>query len=387
MNNYRAGIYLRLSKEDGAKESSSIASQRMVIENFASERGYKIVREFSDDGFSGTNFDRPAFNQMIKEVEKGQINMIIVKDLSRLGRDYIMTGKYTEEYFPMMNVRFIAINDSFDSESGESDLAPFRNVINEMYARDISRKIRSSLYAKMKNGEFIGNFPPYGYRKENHRLMLDEESSQIVREIYEEILNGKSLADISIILNNKRVLCPLDYRLQKLGKDINNTKWTAQSIRKIVKNPVYIGRLVQGKTRKPSFKSKKSHLVNIDKLIIYEDAHPPIVAKDVFEIANRVISIRSTSQKRSALSGIITCGHCGKVLRISRQKTLVCENNCLEGARISEDYVLTNINELLVKHKINYLFEDMSLVNKLKSFKTITISFDKQAEIMGFFRQ
>lgn len=381
MKNYNAGIYLRLSKDDGTRESSSIASQRMVVTNFANEHGYEIQREFCDDGFSGTNFDRPAFCQMLEAVEKSEINMIIVKDLSRLGRDYIMTGKYTEEYFPMMNVRFVAVNDNFDSENGDSDLAPFRNVINEMYARDISRKIRTSLYAKMRNGQFVGNFPPYGYKKENHKLVIDKDSSRIVKRIYNEVFVGNSLKQIADQLNNDNVLSPLDYRADKLKREALNIPWTPQALRKIIKNPVYIGKLVQGKSRKPTFKSKKPNKVSDDRLIIVENSHQPVVSRELYIITNKAISISISSQRKSPLSGLITCGKCGKTLKISRMRNIVCDNQCLNRLSITEQHVLEKINKFLIKNDIRPPFQDMTLIEKLININNVTILYNRDIEI------
>lgn len=184
---YRGAIYLRLSKDDESRrESSSISSQRRLLMSYAKEHDFSIVKEYSDDGWSGTTFDRPAFQEMIQDVKKGSINLILTKDLSRLGRNYIVSGQYTEFFFPSMNVRFIAVNDGYDSAVSDSDMIPFKNIMNEMYARDISKKIRSSLRIRMKDGSYIGNFPPYGYEKYPGppiRLVPDPKASPIVKQI------------------------------------------------------------------------------------------------------------------------------------------------------------------------------------------------------------
>ena len=174
---YKAGLYMRLSKDDGQRESSGIESQRLLLRDFAKRENIEVFDEYVDDGYSGTSYDRPAFGRLLTDIEEKRINTVIVKDMSRLGRNYIVTGELTEVYFPEHFVRFIAINDGYDSKFGNDDMAPFRHVVNEMYARDISRKIRSALYAKMKEGQYIGSFAPYGYRKSNENknvLVIDE---------------------------------------------------------------------------------------------------------------------------------------------------------------------------------------------------------------------
>ena len=189
---YIAGLYLRLSKDDGAGESSSISTQRNILLSYAKDNNFRIYDEYVDDGWSGTNFERPEFKRMIKDIESGHINLVLTKDLSRLGRDYITTGQYTEIYFPSKGVRYIAINDGYDSESQYTDIVPFKNVLNEMYARDTSRKIRSAFISKMEQGSYIGNFAPYGYKKDernkNH-LIIDEEAAPIVSKIFKMAAN------------------------------------------------------------------------------------------------------------------------------------------------------------------------------------------------------
>ena len=185
---YRAALYMRLSKDDeGAGESSSITNQRDMLTAYAGEHGYRICCEYVDDGYPGTSFDRPAFQRMLRDIEARRVNLVLTKDLSRLGRDYIQTGQYTEVYFPAKKVRYIAVNDGFDSESQYTDIAPFKHVVNEMYARDASKKIRSAFAAKMRGGSYIGNFAPYGYQKDpgdkNH-LVPDGAAAAVVQKIF-----------------------------------------------------------------------------------------------------------------------------------------------------------------------------------------------------------
>ena len=285
MNNF-AALYMRLSKDDRKSESRSISSQREILRNFASEKGFLIFDEYIDDGFSGTNFDRPAFKRMLSDIENGKIGIVITKDLSRLGRDYISAGEFTEIYFPSKGIRYIAINDGYDSGNGSSDIIPFKNLVNEMYARDISRKIRSAFSARMKNGDFVGAFAPFGYIRspENrHKLVPDIKTAPIVKRIFSESAKGKPPIRIAKQLDFDNVPTPLDFR-----KGISKSKsWSSATILKILKNPVYLGHMVQGKTEKISFKSKKSVFVPGEKQFVVENTHEAIVDKETFEKANK----------------------------------------------------------------------------------------------------
>ena len=202
---YTAALYMRLSKDDdGAAESASIITQRKMLRSYAAEHGYVVFDEYVDDGWSGTNFDRPDFKRMIGDIEAKKVNMVITKDLSRLGRDYITAGQYTEIYFPSKGVRYIAIHDGYDSDSPYSDIAPFKNVINEMYARDTSKKIRSAFATKMRDGAYIAAFAPYGYQKDpadkNH-LVVDRQSGQVVKRIFRMAAEGAPPTEIARSLN------------------------------------------------------------------------------------------------------------------------------------------------------------------------------------------
>lgn len=198
---YRAALYMRLSKDDdGAAESASITTQRQMLRSYAAEHGYAVYDEYSDDGYSGVSFERPEFRRMIADIEAKRVNLVIVKDLSRLGRDYITAGQYTEIYFPSKGVRCIAVNDGYDSEGPYTDIAPFKNVINEMYARDISKKIRSAFAAKMREGAYVAAFAPYGYQKDaadKNRLVTDARSGEIVKRIFTMAAGGAKPADIA----------------------------------------------------------------------------------------------------------------------------------------------------------------------------------------------
>lgn len=269
----RAAAYLRLSIEDGDKaESNSIGNQRELIRDFAAERpGLHLVEEYADDGYTGTNFERPGFKRMMEDIKSGKINCIIVKDLSRLGRNYIEMGKYLEQIFPMMGIRFIAINDNYDNantESSDSDsiVVPFKNLLNDSYCRDISIKVRSQLDMKRRKGEFIGGYAIYGYCKDKrnkNRLVVDEYAADIVRSIYRRKLEGMSAQAIAEQLNSEDVLAPSEYkRLCGLNyhsgfKAGTHAKWQAIQVLRILKNEVYTGTMVQGRRQKINYKIKK----------------------------------------------------------------------------------------------------------------------------------
>lgn len=301
MIQYRGAIYLRLSKDDEShRESSSIGSQRRLLMSYAKEHGFSIVKEYSDDGWSGTTFDRPAFQDMIQDIKKGKINLILTKDLSRLGRNYIISGQYTEFFFPSMNVRFIAVNDGYDSAVSDSDMIPFKNIMNEMYARDISKKIRSSLRIRMEDGSYIGNFPPYGYQKHSGppiRLIPDPDASPIVKQIFALGAKDKTPAQIAQLLNASHILSPSCYRCSKYPqlKEKHypySGRWTANTILKMLHNPVYLGRMIQGKSRKLSFKSpliiKNPRELWIDSGI----THEALVTEELFEACQAAIEKR-----------------------------------------------------------------------------------------------
>lgn len=303
MKKYTAGLYMRLSKDDGNNESSSIGNQRKILRAFSKEKCFEIYDEYIDDGYSGTNFERPEFKRMIEDIENKKINLVITKDLSRLGRDYITTGQYTEIYFPGKGVRYIAINDGYDSEGPYGDIAPFKNVVNEMYARDISRKIRSSLLIRMKDGHYIGNFAPYGYEKDKDNkshLKVDKAVSEVLRAIFCLAANGCTPGKIAEFLNETGISSPIVYRCKKYGIELKNYAeckkhiWTSATVRKILKNEVYIGNTVQHKTSKLSFKVKASLRIPQNEWIKVENTHEPIIDKNTFESAQNQLAVRNT---------------------------------------------------------------------------------------------
>lgn len=231
-NSFKVGIYIRLSRDDGNIESDSIISQRSLLNQYVKENNYNLVDEYVDDGFTGTNFERPSFKRMIKDIESGKINMIITKDMSRLGRDYIGTGELIEKYFPNKNVRYIAINDGIDTfiDNTNNDIAPFKAIMNDMYAKDISKKIRSVLKEKQKQGEYMCSISAYGYKKHptiKNKLIVDEQVRDTVEKIFDMYSNGHGSVEIVNYLNSNKFLSPTGYRKTGLVQD--NT-WSKSSI-------------------------------------------------------------------------------------------------------------------------------------------------------------
>ena len=334
MNDYSAALYMRLSRDDErVSESASISTQRSILRKFAEENHFHIYKEYIDDGFSGTNFDRPAFKQMIRDIECEKINMVITKDLSRLGRNYIVTGEYTEIYFPSKKVRYIAINDGYDSITPYTDIAPFKNVINEMYARDISKKIRSALETKMQEGAFVGSKAPYGYKRElgnKHRLVIDKQVSPVIKEIFQSAAEGIPPINIAHDLNSRKILPPSLYRITEHSCTSQNDfiydkKWTSGTIIKILRNIVYIGHMAQGKTTKLSFKSNVSITNPTENWHIVKNTHAAIIDETTFRLASAKIRRRTCAKGNfeNIFSGTAICADCGKNMSTvgSRKKT------------------------------------------------------------------
>ena len=332
---YHAAIYVRLSKEDGAvashekTESNSIANQKSLIRDFLENKNdIEVVQEYVDDGFSGSNFERPAFQMMLEDIKKGKIDCVVTKDLSRFGREYIDSGMYIERLFPAMGVRFIAINDGIDSGEAKSQsdeiIIPFKNLINDAYCRDISIKIRSHLEIKRKQGDVITAFVPYGYKKndkDKHKLEIDVYAANVVKDIFRMKLHGKSQDAIACELNSSGILPPAEYKAstgsnyQTCFKTKEKSEWTSVMVRRILTNEVYIGNLVQGKQTTPNHKVKKTIIKEKCEWIMIEKNHEPVITDRDFEVVQRLLAMDTrTSPDREEvypLSGVVTCGGCG----------------------------------------------------------------------------
>ena len=330
INSYNACIYARLSRDDGDKlESDSIINQKALIRDFLSKHPeIHVVSEKTDDGYSGVNFDRPAFQEMMDEIRSGKINCVVVKDLSRFGRNYIEAGNYIERVFPFLGVRFIAINDNYDSlDRNQSDslIIPFKNLINDAYCKDISVKIRSQLEIKRKKGQFLGAFAVYGYMKDeedHNKLVLDTYASEIVRAIFKWKKQGMSQGRIADKLNMQGVLCPMEYKISLGMKVQTNFRvhkkalWSQTAVTRILSNEIYTGVLVQGKQGTPNYKIKKILPKDETEWIRVEGAVPVIIDRDTFDsvqmILKKDIRIAPEEEVVYPLSGYLKCGDCGQ---------------------------------------------------------------------------
>jgi DNA invertase Pin-like site-specific DNA recombinase len=321
---YAAAVYCRLSRDDGTdSESNSIQTQRQMLRRYASENGFSIYDEYVDDGYSGTTFDRPDFNRMIRDIGDGHVNVIITKDLSRLGRNNALVAHYTEIFFPENDIRYIAVTDGIDTFRGDNEIMPFKSIVNEYYAKDISKKIRSSFVIKSQNGEFIGSKPPYGYQKDpdnKNKLIPDEITSIHANEIFERIVAGHSPYSITKYFLKNKVLKPRCYDDIKEGRKIleqleNPYKWHESSVVKIVKNPVYLGHMVNHKNVTRSYKIKKRIDIPTENQIVVENTHEALVDESTFEIANKMVKVKKKRAKDGQahiFTGLLKCGDCGK---------------------------------------------------------------------------
>lgn len=397
-----ACMYLRLSREDGdSTESNSISNQRQIIKSYARDNDFKVVAEYVDDGFSGSNFDRPKFKKMIQDLEEKKFKTIIVKDLSRFGRDYIESGKYLQKIFPEKGIRFISVNDNYDSENADvSDthlILPIRNFINDSYCRDISMKVKSSKEIKRKNGEFIGAFAPFGYKKDSknkHKLVVDTEVSHIIERIFNMKIDGYSSKAIADFLNSIGCVTPSKHKENSgdnhtTGFIVKDSKWDAKMVNRIITNKVYIGVLEQGKTRKLNYKSKREVEVNEEDWIVINDSHKPIISKSIYALANKMMlrDVKQSADIPHILSGMLYCKDCGSSMVRRKVKSkngynifYICSqyNNKGDCTRhsIKEDYLL-DMTLFALKDYLKKYNELLSQVNKLDVSKvTFNIDFE-----------
>lgn len=325
---WNAALYIRLSREDGDKlESDSITSQRDMLCRFLSQNpDLKTFDEYVDDGVSGTTFERPSFQRMIEDIKTNKVNCVIVKDLSRLGRNHIETSKYIEILFPMLKVRFIAINDQIDSylkpQSVNNVIVPFKNLLNDEYCRDISMKIRSSLTIKRENGQYIGSFPCYGYvksKEDKHKLVIDEEAAQNVRNAFRLFIDGATLRGIATTFNESGILTPSEYKRSKGFNDRHYTThekafWDTIAIRRMLTNQMYVGDMVQKQMEIVSYKVNICRRIDKDKRIIVPNTHEPIISREDFNkvqsLLNRDTRVCVSNNELDLFSGFVKCGDC-----------------------------------------------------------------------------
>lgn len=396
---YNVGIYIRLSREDEDKkklESESITNQRNLILNYINraEENFKIYDEYIDDGVSGTTFDRENFKRLISDIECGKVNCVITKDYSRLGRDYIKSGEYLEKYFPEHNIRYIAILDNIDtiSDSASNDIAPYRAILNDQYAKDISKKVRASVYTKKSNGDFLGWKAVYGYKRDKtnkNKIVIDEEAAKVVRRIFNLAYSGKSCKAIADILSKEKIPIPSVYaNLNRGRKSKAYGLWCSRTISEMLNNQTYIGNLTQGRRKRISYKVKKDVRVPKEQWIIVENTHEAIIDKELFDKVQLLTQINKNKQKKSndyLLKGFLFCEECGHAITVSRKnenraytgcshyqkysKFKICTSHCMNYQKL-ENEVLGMIKTLCKKYvdssKFENILKNSSKLNKIK---------------------
>lgn len=379
-----AALYCRLSRDDGTEsESNSIGNQKKLLSQKAKEMGLTNTKYYVDDGYTGTNFNRPGFQQLIDDIEIGLVSAVMVKDLSRLGRDYVSVGNYTDSYFPEHNVRFIAVNDAIDSDEGESEIAPFKNILNEMYARDISKKIRSSHRLRGSMGEPLSQ-PPYGYIKspENKKKwIIDPEAATVVKSIFKMCLDGKGNETIARELQENKVLIPMAYwrskGLNRGGKktQTNPYKWCKTTIQKILSQQEYCGDIINFKTYSKSFKNKRRIENSKENWAVFKDINEPIIDRETFETVQKFISKtkrrapKKENGERNIFNGLIYCGDCHSKMRYHTSTSnkeihyFTCSDNKVDyrGKCPGRHYVRADALEEVVKLELRRLVEMLEI--------------------------
>ncbi len=388
-NEWRAGLYIRLSREDGDKlESESVSSQRAILERFILERPEILVHDFYiDDGWSGTDFDRPSFQRMLADITSKKINCVIVKDLSRFGRNYVEAGKYLETVFPLFKVRFIAVNDQIDSIGNPSSvnnvIVPFKNIMNDEYCRDISVKVRSALDVRRKQGKFIGSFAAYGYQKDkddHNKLVIDEDAAYYVRLIYKKFLDGYSMIGIARELNEAGVVNPSAYKAQKgWCKNAKGSLWVDSTVRRILTNELYIGNLVQKKNEVVSYKIHVAKPVDVQNRITVEHTHEPIISQEDFHKVQSLLQrdTRTSPQqgKLSVFAGFLKCADCGRAMqkRTVKQPYRTYEYYCCSTYRKLH-------SEACTKHAIRAETIKEAVLSALNEYIRLAVDFDRLTE-------
>lgn len=378
---YQAALYIRLSKEDGDKsESNSVSNQRDLIYSFLKDKNdIQVCDEKVDDGYSGVGFDRPALISMLEDVKRGKINCIIVKDLSRFGRNYIETGRYIQQIFPFMGVRFIAINDHYDSEHMDSQtdniILPFKNLMNDCYSRDISIKVRSQIEVRQKRGDYIGSFPVYGYVRDQERkgkLVIDPVAADVVREIFDMRIKGYNNRRIADYLNEHGIPSPMEYKMLLHSRYTTSfklkpqAKWLPMAVERVLKNQIYTGVMVQGKEKTLNYKVKKRIRVGKEDWIRVEGTHEAIITREDFDIVQKLM-LRDTRTAPDGIqlylfSGLLRCGGCGgnmvrKKIRSAGNEYCyyICSSNkndksVCSSHRIREDFLSKAVLEMIKTH-------------------------------------
>ena len=372
-------LYCRLSQDDKQEgDSNSIINQKKILKKYALDRGYTNIQFYIDDGVSGTTFNRAGFQSMIADVETGKVKRVIVKDMSRLGRDYLQVGMYTEIFFPEHDVHFIAVNDGVDSNQEDNEFTPFRNIINEWYAKDTSKKIRTVKRSKGMAGEHIGSHPPYGYMKnpENKKeWIIDEEAAEVVREIFRLCVEGYGPTRIAHILTERKILCPTYYALEKGGKPrtalpADKFTWNGPVVAKILDRMDYLGHTVNFKTHVKSYKVHKTIYNSPDQWKVFEGTHEAIIDKETFEIVQKIRAGKRRPTRMGEMpmfSGLLYCADCGRKLSFHRKADdppekhhYLCENYRSNTANCTMHYIRNVVVERIVLENLKEVIQYVS---------------------------
>lgn len=408
---FNVGIYIRLSQEDDDKkyesDSESVINQRTLLKNYVKENNFNFIDEYVDDGFTGTDFDRPGFKRLIEDVKNKRINCIIVKDLSRFGRDHVMTGYYTETYFPENRIRFISVLESIDTfkTQASNDSATFIQAFNDFYSKQNSIKIKRALDDKRKEGKYIGSLPPFGYKRDENdkgHLVPDEKVAHIVREIFKMRANGTGVSEITTILNKKNYPTPSRYKGTKYSSRLlDNEEWNISSVKKILSNRMYCGDMVQKKQAKVSYKSKKKITLPESMNFIVENTHEALVDKATFEYIQELTHSRikhakiKTGREKRLFEGLLFCKECTNRLSINYRSnidywTINCNRYSRDPSRgrcyphffpyeYLEQQLLTEFNNILNKY-INNLDIDELNNEVVKRVKNESVDYRKRIE-------
>ena len=377
---YNVALYMRLSKDDGDKEESeSITNQRKILKTYVKENGYLLYDEYVDDGYSGTNFNRPGFKRLLKDIEMKKVNMVITKNLARLGRDYIETGRYIETYFPEHQIRYIAVLDDVDTFLDRNcDTAAFKNIMNDYYAKETSKNIKKTKNRKKKEGFYYISYAPFGYKKidKSGKLKIDEVQAEIVRRIFDEFLKGKGTYQISRLLTEEKIVTPgLQMKMKTVMNNLTETTniWTHTVIKRILTNPIYIGKVVQNKTKKISYKSKKIIALPENEHTNIENHHEPIIEKEIWDAVQMIFENHKGEKIRQEdplLKSLLYCAHCHNRLgiiskkdkykdKITIRKYIICSTaaRAVSNKKCYKQYINYNKVEPLILEKIAEIFE------------------------------
>ncbi len=386
-------LYCRLSNDDMLDgESNSITNQKAILLKYAQDNHFPNPQFYIDDGFSGTNFQRPDFMRMVKDMEDRKIGIVITKDLSRLGRDYLKTGEYIELIFPDFDVRYIAINDNVDTAKNENEMMVFKNIFNDWYARDTSRKVKAVIQAKGQAGKHL-SYPPYGYRQsedDKSKWVIDEEAAVVVRRIFQMYIEGKSVYKIANTLSSENILIPSAYAKQN-GLPFNRSvqdpvRWHKSTIRHILQRPEYAGHTANFKTHIKSYKSKKMVRNPSEEWLIFKNTHEPIVSQHDFDLVQELHKKRPKAQKCDEInlfSGIVYCSDCGKKLHINRGKGIAKEHEHLKCSTYSYDierctahYIRTAVLNEIVLNEIQKVCDKIQM-NEAQFVKEAQLNSEK----------